>query len=134
VGEHFNVPWGDPTLYDLTLNTERVAISACVDAVVALAKSAAFKETPESRRNLESLALEARVRAALRADERTEGIDVSIEASGDRVTLRGIVVDEREKALCREVVEKVPGVTAIDDQMRTMTGNLGRFPQVTRPL
>ena len=42
-------------------------------------------------------------------------------------------MDEREKGLCREVVEKVPGVTAIDEELRTMAGGLKRFPsQVTR--
>jgi cytidylate kinase len=129
MGEQFNVDWGDPTLYDLTLNTERVPIPTCVDQVIALVKSAAFQETPESRRRLENLALQARVRAALRADERTEGIDVSVDADGGRVRLSGIVVNDREKANCREVVEKVRGVTAIDDALRTMAGGLGRFPQ-----
>jgi|SRR5688572_16573187 len=132
MGEAFNVDWGDPALYDLTLNTERVPIPACVDQVIALAKSPAFKETPESRRHLENLALQARVRAALRADERTEGIDVVIGADGGRVVLSGIVVDDREKELCRVVVEKVRGVAGVDDQLRTMSGNVGRFPQVTR--
>jgi hypothetical protein len=132
MGEAFNVRWGDPTLYDLTLNTERVPIPTCVDQVIALVKSAAFQETPESRRRLENLALQARVRAALRADERTEGIDVVIEADGGRVRLSGIVVDEREKELCRVVVEKVRGVTEVQDELRTMAGNVGRFPQVTR--
>jgi cytidylate kinase len=132
MGEAFNVGWGDPTLYDLTLNTERVPIPTCVDQVVALVNSAAFQETPESRRQLENLALQARVRAALRADERTEGIDVVIEAEGGRVRLSGIVVDEREKGLCRVVVEEVPGVAGVEDELRTMAGNVGRFPQVTR--
>jgi cytidylate kinase len=132
MGEHFNVRWGDPTLYDLTLNTGRIAVATCVDEVIALVKSPAFKETPESRRHLEDLALQARVRAALRADERTETIDVAIEATGGRVKLQGIVVDEREKALCREVVEKVEGVAGVDDELRTMAGKLGLFPQVTR--
>jgi len=68
MGVAFNVGWGDPTLYDLTLNTERVPIPTCVDQVIALVKSPAFQETPESRRHLENLALQARVRAALRAD------------------------------------------------------------------
>jgi hypothetical protein len=131
MGEHFSVRWGDPSLYDLTLNTERVPVAACVDLIVALAKSAAFKETPESRQRLADLALQARVRAALRADERTEAIDVSIEASGGRVALRGIVVDDREKALCLEGVARLTGVTAVDDELRTMSGHLGRFPQVT---
>src|SRR3954468_8740722 len=36
MGEHFNVDWGDPTLYDLTLNTARIPIPDCVDQVVAL--------------------------------------------------------------------------------------------------
>ena len=132
MGEYFNVRWGDPVLYDLTLNTERISIATCVDEIVALVKSPALEETPESRRHLENLALRARARAALRADERTEAIDISIQVSGGRVTLSGIVVDDREKALCRAVVEGVKGVTAIDDELRTMAGNLGRFPQVTR--
>jgi len=132
MGVAFNVGWGDPALYDLTLNTERVPIPTCVDQVIALVKSPAFQETPESRRHLENLALQARVRAALRADERTEGIDVTIDAEGGRVRLSGIVVDEREKELCRAVVEKVRGVTEVQDDLRTMAGNVGRFPQVTR--
>jgi len=132
MGEAFNVGWFDPTLYDLTLNTERVPIATCVDQVIALVKSPAFQETPESRRHLENLALQARVRAALRADERTEGIDITIDAEGGRVRLSGIVVDEREKELCRVVVEKVRGVTEVRDELRTMAGNVGRFPQVTR--
>src|SRR5262245_50862153 len=39
MSEHFklDVDWGDPTLYDLTLNTARMPISTCVDQVVALA-------------------------------------------------------------------------------------------------
>jgi cytidylate kinase len=129
MGEQFNVAWGDPTLYDLTLNTARVPIPACVEQVVALAKSAAFQETPESRGRLENLALQSRARAALRADERTEGIDVTVDADGGRVMLRGIVVNDREKGYCREVVERVPGVTSVIDELRTMAGGLKRFPQ-----
>src|SRR6185436_18187538 len=44
MGEHFGVDWGDPTLYDLTLNSERVPIADCVDAVVRLVQSPAFQE------------------------------------------------------------------------------------------
>src|SRR5882672_11461354 len=59
MGEHFNITWGDPTLYDLTLNTERISIPTCVDEVVKLAKSAEFQETPESRQFVQDLALQA---------------------------------------------------------------------------
>jgi len=126
--EHFNVRWGDPTLYDLTLNTERVPIAQCVEQVVALAKSAAFQETPASRQYLADLALQARARAALRSDERTAAIDVDIEVRNGEVTLRGIVVDDREKRLCGEVLRSLPGAKGFRDELRTMTAGLYRFP------
>ena len=128
MGEHFNVTWGEPTLYDLTLNTERVSIATCVEQVVKLAQSAEFRETPESRQLVADLALQARTRAALRADARTTGIDVTVDVSQGRVTLRGIVVDEKEKALVNEVVSNVAGPGKVTDELRTMAGGLYRFP------
>jgi cytidylate kinase len=128
MGEQFNVKWGDPVLYDLTLNTERMSIRACVDEVVALAKAPEFQETPESRQYLMDLALQARARAALKADSRTSEIDISVEVVGGRVALRGIVVDDREKALVKEVVQSLPGVKGVVDELRTMAGGLYRFP------
>ncbi len=128
MGDYFNVAWGDATLYDLTLNTDRIPIATCVEQVVALARSAAFQETPHSRQFLADLALQARARAALKADARTAGIDITVDASKGRLALRGIVVDDREKAGAREVLQGVAGVSGIDDQLRTMAGGLYRFP------
>jgi cytidylate kinase len=128
MGEAFDVSWGDPTLYDLTLNTERVAVHACVEQIVALAKSPEFQETAESRQVLLDLALQARARAALRADDRTAGVDVKVEVKQGRVRLRGIVVNDREKSLAKEVLQKLAGVSGIDDELRTMSGGLYRFP------
>ncbi len=128
MGEHFNVTWGDPTLYDLTLNTERLSIDSCVDEVMKLAVRPEFRETPESKGKLADLALEARARAALRADGRTSGIDIAMDVSGGTITLRGIVVDDREKNLVHEVVQAVPGAKALKDELRTMAGGLFRFP------
>ncbi len=128
MGEHFDVTWGDATLYDLTLNTERDSIATCIEQVLALVARPEFQETPESRRKLAGLALEAKARAALKADPRTAGIDISLEVSGGALTLRGIVVDDREKSLVNEVVKAVPGASAVKDELRTMAGGLFRFP------
>lgn len=128
MGDYFNVAWGDATLYDLTLNTDRIPIATCVEQVVALARSAAFLETPQSRQFLADLALQARARAALKADARTAGIDITVDVAKGRLALRGIVVDDREKAGAREVLQGVAGVSGIDDQLRTMAGGLYRFP------
>ena len=127
MGEHFDVSWGDPTLYDLTLNTERVSIATCVEEVVRLAHSAEFRETPESKQLLADLALQARVRGALRADPRTSGIDITADVRQGRVALRGIVVDDKEKGVVNEVVSGVAGAP-VDDELRTMAGGLYRFP------
>ena len=128
MGEAFNVEWGDPDLYDLTINTGRVSIPTAVEQVLALARAREFQETPASRRMLEDLALQARARAALRADERTANIDIVVDVREGGVTLRGIVVNDREKALGEEVVAKLPGVKSIANELRTMAGGLYRFP------
>jgi cytidylate kinase len=128
MGEHFNVTWGDPTLYDLTLNTERISIASCVDEVIKLAQSKEFRETKESKQHVADLALEARARGTLRADARTNGIDITVDVKQGRATLRGIVVDDREKSLVHEVVGKVTGLGKLSDELRTMAGGLFRFP------
>jgi len=127
MGEHFHVSWGDPTLYDLTLNTERMSIATCVEEVIRLANSADFRETAESTQLVADLALEARARGALRADPRTAGIDITVDVKQGRAVLRGIVVDDKEKAMVNEVVAAVAG-TNITDELRTMAGGLYRFP------
>jgi cytidylate kinase len=132
MSEHFGVHWGDPTLYDLTLNTERLATATCVDLVVALVKSASFQETPESRGHLADLALRSRARAILKANPATAGIDVAIDAKDGRLILSGIVANEREHALCHEVVGSVAGAAGIEDDLTTMSGRMKTFPQQPR--
>jgi cytidylate kinase len=132
MSEHFGVQWGDPTLYDLTLNTERLPIATCVDMVVALAKSAPFQETKESHQRVVDLALRAKARAALKANPATSGIDVAIDAKDGRLILSGIVANEREHALCHEVVGAVPGAAGIEDDLTTMSGRMKTFPQQPR--
>lgn len=125
MAEHFDVEWGDPSLYDLTLNTERLPIPDCVDIVVALARSAAFAETPESRQHLLDLALAAHVRAALRANADTSHVDIAITVTKGVVTLAGIVSNPGEHQHCVDVASTVASVTKIENQLGTMTGGLG---------
>lgn len=132
MAEHFGVQWGDPTLYDVTLNTERLPTSTCVDIVVGLVKSAPFQETAASRQHLVDLALRAHARAALRSNPASAAIEVAIDAKDGRLILRGIVANERERALCLEVVGGVPGATVVEDNLTTMSGRMKTFPQQPR--
>ena len=125
MAEHFDVDWGDPALYDLTLNTERLSIPTCVDMVLKSAASAEFAESPASRQRLLDLALAARVRAALRADDATSGVDIAADVANGVLVLSGIVTDARERDLCGELAGKVPGVTTLDNCLAVMKGTMG---------
>lgn len=125
MSEHFDVAWGDPSLYDLTLNTERIPIPVCVDTVVALSRSAAFAETTASRQHLLDLALAAHVRAALRAHADTSHVDVSIQTDSGVVTLSGIVSNPRELDQCVNIAGTVAGVAKVESHLGAMTGGPG---------
>jgi len=116
----FNVRWGDPLLYDLTLNTERMSIESCVEQVVALVRRPEFQETDASRVQLANLALEARVRTALHADARTSDVHITPVADGAILRLRGIVEGEAEKRAAAEVVRHVEGVGEVVNDLKTM--------------
>ena len=116
----FGVTWGDPLLYDLVLNTERIAVEGCVEQILLLARRPEFQETEASRAVLEGLALSAHVRAALKANEATRDVDVQIESRAGQVTLSGIVVNDREKAEAQRVATTVAGVGRVDNQLHLM--------------
>jgi cytidylate kinase len=121
MNEQFGVTWGDPVLFDLVLNTERLSVDTCVQQIKALLARPEFAETPASLALLQGMALSARVRAALRSDESTEGVDVTIDAAaGGAITLTGIVVSDGERAATEQVAAGVPGVASVDNQLRVM--------------
>ena len=121
--EQFGVTWGDPLLYDIVLNTERLSVDSCVQQIKALVARPEFAETPESVALLQNMAVQARVRAALRADETTRGVDITVDSDAGKLVLRGIVADAREKDASGAVAAAVPGVVSVDNQLRTMAGS-----------
>jgi hypothetical protein len=116
----FGVTWGDPLLYDLVLNTERVSVDTCADQVLQLTKRPEFQETAQSRDVLAGLALAARVRAALKANEATSNVDVQIDGREGRAVLTGIVVNEQEKAEAERVASTVAGVGNVENKLHLM--------------
>ncbi len=118
--DQFGVEWNQPVLFDLVLNTDRLSVDTCVQMVKALLARPEFAETEASRALLQGMALSARVRAALRADDHTNGVDITIDSADGRVALRGIVADEAEKAAAERVAAAVAGVHSVDNQLRVM--------------
>lgn len=116
----FGVTWGDPLLYDLVLNTDRVSVESCALQIAALSRRPEFAETEASRAMLQNMALDARVRAALRADEATKEVDVTVASVGGHVVLSGMVLDAEERPAAERVVRAVTGVAAVDNQLRVI--------------
>jgi len=120
MNDQFGVTWGDPLLYDIVLNTDRLSVESCVAQIRTLAARPEFQETEASRTVLKDLALTARVRSALRAHDATREVDVHIESCGGRVVLSGLVLRDAERAALKRVVAGVEGVTEVKNQVRSM--------------
>jgi cytidylate kinase len=118
--DQFGVDWGDPVLFDLVLNTDRLSVDTCVQQIKSLLMRPEFAETEASRTLLQGMALSAHVRAALREHQETHGVNVTIESAAGQVTLRGIVLNEKEKAAAGQVTASVTGVKGVDNQLRVM--------------
>ena len=116
------VTWGDPLLFDLVLNTDRLSVQSCVNVIRELAGRPEFAETTQSLALIQGMALEAHIRSTLRSGDETRDIQVTIECHDGHVKLTGIVFSESERALTQNVVAGVPGVVDVDNQLRMMTG------------
>lgn len=122
----FDVTWGDPVLYDLVLNTDRISVESCVEQIKSLIRRPEFQETAESRAMLANMTLEARIRAALKDNAGTRDIRITIESNGGQVVLRGILLSAAERSEAENVTAAVPGVLGVDNQLRLMA-NSKRF-------
>lgn len=121
--DQFGVTWGDPLLYDLVLNTERVSVESCVEQIRHLASRPEFQETAESRAMLADLALNARIRAALKDHESTRDININIESKNGKAVLSGIVINSHESAEAARVASTVAGTINVDNQLRLMASS-----------
>lgn len=121
--DQFGVTWGDPLLYDLVLNTDRVSVESCVEQIRQLASRPEFQETAESRAMLADLALNARIRAALKDHESTRDININIESKNGKAVLSGIVINAHESAEAARVASAVAGIVSVDNQLRLMASS-----------
>jgi len=124
---NFGIELADPLLYDLTLNTGRLSVESCVEQVIALSRRPEFQPTAASAAKLRNLALEAHIRAALRANEATAEVNIAADADDGAVTLRGIVVNAAESARAAEVIAAVAGVKSVENQLRSIESGVRRF-------
>jgi cytidylate kinase len=109
----YDVDWGDPALYDLVINTEKLAVDAAVDLIAGVARRPELLATEASRQMIRDRALASRVRAALAAQVETRKYRINVEADRGVIQLEGTAALER----ATEVARAVPGVVDVKAQL-----------------
>jgi len=109
----YQVQVDDPLLYDVVLNTERVMADEGARLVQEALHEPRFQTSAASQRDLVDLGIAAGAKAAFMASPVIGPHRVFVSASGGYVCLSGVVDTEDERKLAHEIVEKMPGVTGV---------------------
>ena len=114
---HFHIDTRDINEYDMGFNTDRVAVSQCVDEIVKMVKSPQFAETDASRARLRDVALAHHVRAALRTHGATSHCSVRVTASNGHVELHGGVDNIDQSEACSDIALRIKGVRELENHL-----------------
>lgn len=123
----YDTDWENPLNYDAVLNTERIPISDCVDQVLNLAGSAAFKETESSKKILTDILIETRIKNNLASELITSlgsrVIDVIV-ADGE-VVLTGVTTDSAVLERASQIAKRTSGVKRVENNVTVINAVMG---------
>jgi cytidylate kinase len=109
----YRVNVDDPLLYDIVLNTERLTADEGARLLRETLQEPRFQPSPLSQGQLVDLSIVARARAAFMASPAIDPQRVFVSASGGYVSLSGTAEGEEGRAHAQRLVEKIPGVTGV---------------------
>ncbi|MFC1977296.1 cytidylate kinase family protein [Chloroflexota bacterium] len=116
----YHVDRNDPSIYDLTINLDRISLSSACEIVCLNASQAEFRATPESKERLADLVLSAEVRAKIASDDNIADDRIEIEAHDGIITIGGTVHSLEDADRTRELVRRQPGVKGIESRLRAL--------------
>jgi hypothetical protein len=111
----YRVDLDDPVLYDLTLNSERLTVEACVRIIRETLETHSMQPTEQGLARARDLSLAAEARARLLVDPRTRGLRVGVGANGGVVTISGLVDSEQARDLALRTVGAIPGAVVTNE-------------------
>jgi len=124
----YQVNVDDPLLYDVVLNTERLMVDEGVRLVQEALHEPRFQTSAAAQRDLVDLGIVAGAKAAWMASPAIGPRRVFVSATGGYASLSGAVDTEDERKLAQEIVEKMPGVTGVLNEIiavpRSRSGGL----------
>jgi cytidylate kinase len=116
---YFDVEQEDARLYHIVLNTERLSIDACVNAVCELAEGPRFRDTFKSRSALANKLLEAKISSALaeHISVAMAPLGVSVSVADGKVTLAGTTSSGSLRARAEKIAHASAGMVPIDNRI-----------------
>ena len=109
----YNVSVDDPFLYDVVVNTERLTADEGARLLQEAVQQPRFQTSADSQRQIIDLGIVAGAKAAFRASPMIDPREVFVSANGGYVSLSGAVDQEEGRQLAQKIVEKIPGVTGV---------------------
>lgn len=110
----YGVDWGDPSLYDIVLNLDRVATEEACHVIATMARERCFEFTPESQAAMDDLALASRIRANLALNAPTSNLEVEVVARGGVVSIKGKLATMDQYEEVERIAQAAPGVTELN--------------------
>jgi cytidylate kinase len=123
----YHVDWGDPLLYDLGINTERLSVDRAARLIKEALDAERFQASATLARTVQDLSLAAQAKAALRANAVTRARHIFVSCADGHVTLSGAVQTEGERRTAQEVVASIPGVAGVLNDVVAPPANIRRF-------
>jgi cytidylate kinase len=116
---YFDIEKEDAGLYDIVLNTERLSVETCVDAICELTEGSRFADTFKSRSALANKFLEARISAAMaeHISFAMAPLGISVSVANGKVTLAGTTTSGGLRKRAENIARTVAGMSAIDNRI-----------------
>ncbi len=114
----YGLDWGEPTLYDIIINLEKVRLASACGAIMYLNEQPDFRSTTESEKAMGDLTLSTRVWAALAKNTTTQSASVNVKADGGNVTISGSVGSMK-------IVNAIPSIALQVKGVEEITNNVG---------
>jgi len=116
---YFNVEQEDAGLYHIVLNSERLSVDACVNAICKLADGPRFRDTFRSRSALANKLLEAKISSALveHISVAMAPLGLSVSVDDGKVTLAGTTCSGSLRARAEKIAHASAGRLKIDNRI-----------------
>src|SRR5215471_9087589 len=116
---YFNVEQEDAGLYHIVLNSERLSVDACVNAICKLADGPRFRDTSRARSALANKFLEAKISSALveHISVAMAPLGLSVSVDDGKVTLAGTTCSGSLRARAEKIAHASAGMLKIDNRI-----------------